>query len=153
MEFQLQLNEYSGLISFRIDWFDLLAVQGTLKSLLQHYSLKASILQRSAFFTVHLSHPYMTTGKTRALAIQTLLAKCCLCFLICCIGLSYLTFLGARVSKNSNGGFLPGKRASMEQMRSASKVVICSFSGIGRVSLVEGAMEEDSYLNHTEPAT
>ena len=57
-------NEYSGLISFRIDKLDLLAVQGTLKSLLQHHSSKASILQCSAFFTVHLSHPYMTTGKT-----------------------------------------------------------------------------------------
>ena len=60
-------NEYSGLISFRIDWFDLLAVQGTYKSLLQHHSSKASILPRSAFFTVQLSHPYMTTGKTIAL--------------------------------------------------------------------------------------
>ena len=59
-------NEYSGLISFRIDWFDLFAVQGTLKSLLQHHSSKASILWRSAFFTVQLSHPYMTTGKTIA---------------------------------------------------------------------------------------
>ena len=56
-------NEHSGLISFRMDWLDLLAVQGTLKSLLQHHSSKASILQRSAFFTVQLSHPYMTTGK------------------------------------------------------------------------------------------
>ena len=60
-------NEYSGLIFFRIDWFDLLAVQGTPKSLLQHHSSKASILQCSAFFTVQLSHPYMTTGKTIAL--------------------------------------------------------------------------------------
>ena len=60
-------NEHSGLISFRMDWLDLLAAQGTLKSLLQHYSSKASILQRSAFFTVQLSHPYMTTGKTIAL--------------------------------------------------------------------------------------
>ena len=60
-------NEYSGLISFRMDWFDLLAVQGTLKSLLQHHSLKASILCCSAFFIVQLSHPYMTTGKTIAL--------------------------------------------------------------------------------------
>ena len=60
-------NEYSGLISFRMEWLDLLAVQGTLKSLLQHHNSKASILQRSAFFTVQLSHPYMTTGKTRAL--------------------------------------------------------------------------------------
>ena len=59
-------NEYSGLISFRIDWLDLLAVQGTLKSLLQHHSSKASILLCSAFFTVQLSHPYMTTGKTIA---------------------------------------------------------------------------------------
>ena len=57
-------NEYSGLVSFRIDWFDLLAVQGTLYSLLQHHSSKASVLQRSVFFTVQLSHPYMTTGKT-----------------------------------------------------------------------------------------
>ena len=68
-------NEYSGLISFRIDWLDLLAVQGTLKSLLQHRSLKASILQRSAFFLVQLSHPYMTTGKTIALTIWTLVSK------------------------------------------------------------------------------
>ena len=58
-------NESLGLISFRIDWFELLAVQGTLKSLLQHHSSKASILWRSAFFTVQLSHPYMTTGKTK----------------------------------------------------------------------------------------
>ena len=60
-------NEYSGLISFRMDWLDLLAVQGTLKSLLQHHSSKASVLQCSAFFIVQLSHPYMTTGKTVAL--------------------------------------------------------------------------------------
>ena len=64
-------NEYSCLISFRIDWFDLLAVQGTLKSLLQHHSSKASILRRSAFFIVRLSHPYMTTGKTIALTRRT----------------------------------------------------------------------------------
>ena len=64
-------SEYSGLISFRIDWLDVLAVQGTLKSLLQHHSSKASILWCSAFFTVHLSHPYMTTGKTIALMRQT----------------------------------------------------------------------------------
>ena len=63
-------NEYSGLISFRMDWLDLLAVQGTLKSLLQHHNSKASILQHSAFFIVQLSHPYMTTGKTIALTRQ-----------------------------------------------------------------------------------
>ena len=68
-------NEYSGLSSFRIDWLDLLAVQGTLTSLLQHHSSKASILQRSAFFIVQLSHPYMTTGKTIAWSGPTLLAK------------------------------------------------------------------------------
>ena len=64
-------NEHSGLISFRMDWLDLLAVQGSLKSLLQHHSSKASILQHSAFFTVQLSHPYMTTGKTIALTRWT----------------------------------------------------------------------------------
>ena len=64
-------NEYSGLISFRMDWLDLLAIQGTLKSLLQHHSLKASVFQCSAFFTVQLSHPYMTTGKTIALTRRT----------------------------------------------------------------------------------
>ena len=67
--------EYSGLISFRINWLDLLAVQGTLKSLLQHHSSKASILQRSAFFMVQLSHPYMTTGKTIALTRRTFVSK------------------------------------------------------------------------------
>ena len=68
-------NEYSGLISFRIDWLDLLAVQGTLKSLLQHHSSKSSILQRSAFFIVQLSHPYTTTGKTIALTRWTFVGK------------------------------------------------------------------------------
>ena len=68
-------SEYSGLISFRIDWLDLLAVQGTLKSLLQQHSSKASILWYSAFFTVQLSHPYMTTGKTIALTRQTFVGK------------------------------------------------------------------------------
>ena len=68
-------NEYSGLISFSIDWFDLLVVQGTLKSLLQHHSLKASILWRSAFFMVQLSHPYVTTGNIIALTIQTFVGK------------------------------------------------------------------------------
>ena len=68
-------NEYSGLISFRMDWLDLLAVQGTLKNLLQHHSSKASILQCSAFFIVQLSHPYMTTGKTIALTRRTFVGK------------------------------------------------------------------------------
>ena len=68
-------NEHSGLISFRMDWLDLLAVQGTLKSLLQHHSSKASILQHSAFFIVQLSHPYMTAGKTIALTRWTFVGK------------------------------------------------------------------------------
>ena len=68
-------NEHSGLISFRVDWLDLLAVQGTLKSLLQHHSSKATILWHSAFFIVHLSHPYMTTGKTIALIRWTIVGK------------------------------------------------------------------------------
>ena len=68
-------KECSGLISFRINWFDLLAVQGTLKNLLQHHSLKASVLWCSAFFMVQFSHPYMTTGKTIALTIQTFVSK------------------------------------------------------------------------------
>ena len=77
LEFQLQhqSSEYSGLISFRMDWLDLLAVQGTLKSLLQYHSSKASILWLSAFFTVQLSHPYMTTGKTIALTRWTFVGK------------------------------------------------------------------------------
>ena len=78
MEFHLSispLNEYSGLISFRMDWLGLLAVQGTLKSLLQHHSSKASILWRSAFLIVQLSHPYMITGKTIALTRWTFVGK------------------------------------------------------------------------------
>ena len=77
MEFSFSIspsNEYSGLISFRIDWFDLLAVQGTLESLLQHHNSKASILG-SAFFNVQLSHPFMTTGKTTVLTIRTFVGK------------------------------------------------------------------------------
>ena len=77
-------KEHPGLISFGMDWLDLLAVQGTLNSLLQHHSSKASILRRSAFFPVQLSHPYMTTGKT----ITSTKAYLCLCFLICCLGWS-----------------------------------------------------------------
>ena len=81
-------DEHPGLISFRIDGFNLLAVWGTLKSLLQHHSSKASILRHSAFFIIQLSHPYMTPGKTTALTNGPLLVKKCLCFLICCLGWS-----------------------------------------------------------------
>ena len=81
-------NEYSGLISFRMDWFYLLAVPGTLQSLLQHHSSKASILWCSVFFTVKLSHPYMTTGKTIALTRWTFVGKVMSLLLICCLGWS-----------------------------------------------------------------
>ena len=81
-------NEYSGLISFRMDWLDILAVQVTLKSLLQHYSSKASICRSSAFFIVQLSHPYMTTQKTITLTLQNFVSKVMFLFLICCLGLS-----------------------------------------------------------------
>ena len=79
-------NEYSGLISFRIDWLDLLAVWGTLKSLLQYHSSKASMLQCSAFFIVQLSHPYMTTGKTIGLTRWTFVGKVMSLLLICYLG-------------------------------------------------------------------
>ena len=81
-------NEHSGLISFRMDWLDLLAVQGTLKSLLQHQSSKALILRCSAFFIVQLSHPYMTTGKTIALTRWTIVNKVMSLLLISCLGWS-----------------------------------------------------------------
>ena len=81
-------NKYSGLICLRMDWLYLLAVQGTLKSLLQWHSTKKSIFQCSAFFILQLSHPYMTTGKTVALTRRTFVGKVCLYFLICCLGLS-----------------------------------------------------------------
>ena len=81
-------NEHPGLISFRMDWLDLLAVQGTLKSLLQHHSSKASILWLSAFLIVQLSHPYMTTGKTTALTRWTFVDKVMSLFLLCYLGWS-----------------------------------------------------------------
>ena len=81
-------NEHPGLMSFRMDWLDLLAVQGTLKSLLQYHSSKAPILRCSAFFTVQLSHPYMSTGKTIALTRQTFVDKVMSLLFICCLGWS-----------------------------------------------------------------
>ena len=86
--FSFNITEHSGLICFRMDWLDLLAVQGTLKSLIQHHSSKASILWCSAFFTVQLSHPYMTIGKTIALTRWTFVGQECLCFWICCLSWS-----------------------------------------------------------------
>ena len=81
-------NEYSGLISFKMDWLGLLAVPGTLKNLLQHHSSKASILQCSTFFIVQLSHPYMTTRKTIALTRRTFVGKVMSLLFICCLGWS-----------------------------------------------------------------
>ena len=88
-------NEYSGLISFRMDWLDLLAVQGTLQRLLQHHSSKASVLRCLAFFTVQLSHPYMTTGKTIALTRWTFVGKVTSLLFISSLGWSSLSFPGA----------------------------------------------------------
>ena len=81
-------KEHPGLISFRMDWLDLLAFQGTLKSLLRHHSSKTSVLWHSAFFIIQLSHPYMTTGKTMALTVWTFVGKGMSQFLICYLGLS-----------------------------------------------------------------
>ena len=104
-------NEYSGLISFRIECLDLLAVQGTLKSSLQHHSSKASILQRSAFFTVQLSHPYMTTGKSIALARRTFVGKV----------MSLLFNMLSRLVKT----FLPrSKRLLISWLQSPSAVIL-----------------------------
>ena len=90
-------NQYSGLISFRIDWFDLFAVQGTLKSLLQYHKSKASVIQFSAFSMVQLSHRYMTAGKTIALTIWTFVDKVMSLLLISCLYLSELFSQGTRV--------------------------------------------------------
>ena len=89
-------NEHPGLISFRMDWLDLLAVQGTLKSLLQHHISKASIVWRSAFFIVQLSHPYMTTGKTIALTRRTFVGKV-MSLLFNTLSRSVIAFQGANV--------------------------------------------------------
>ena len=100
-------SEHPGLISFRMDWLDLLAVQGTLKSLLQHHSSKASILQHSAFFIVQLSHPYMTTGKTIALTRQTLvLADSKLQYNECAIYLYKYPFIFSFSISNSNSSLM-----------------------------------------------
>ena len=105
-------NDYSGLISFRVDWLDLLAVEGTLKSLLQHHSSKASILWHSAFFTVQLSHPYTTTGKTIALTSWAFVGK----------GMSLLFNMLSRLVIT----FLPRTQVSFNFL---AAVTICSDSG------------------------
>ena len=104
-------NEHPGLISFRMDWLDLLAVQGTLKSLLQHHSSKASILWHSAFFTVQLSHPYMTTGNTIALTRQTFVGKV-MSLLLNMLSMLVITF------------FPRSKRLLMSWLQSPSAVIL-----------------------------
>ena len=103
-------SEYSGWISFRMDWLDLLAVQGTLKSLLQHHCAKASILLHSAFFIVQLSHPYMTTGKTTALTRQTFVGKV--------MSLLFNTLSRFIIT------FLPSKCLLISQLQSSSAVIL-----------------------------
>ena len=96
-------NEYSGLISFRVDWFDLFAVQETLKSPLQHHSPKASILQRSAFFLVQLSHLYKTSGNTTVVTTRTFISK------VMSLLLNMLSrFVIAFISRNKSSNFMPG---------------------------------------------
>ena len=90
-------KEHPGLISFRMDWLDLLAIQGTPRRLVQHHSSKASILRHSAFFIVQLSHPYMTTGKTIALTRRTFVGKVMSLLIICYLGWSQLSFQGVSV--------------------------------------------------------
>ena len=109
-------NEHPGLISFRMDWLDLLAVQGTLKSLLQHHSSKASILRCSAFFRVQLSHPYMTTGKTIALTRQTFVDKV-MTLLLNMLSRLVITFLPFLT-------FLKSKRLLISWLQSPSAVIL-----------------------------
>ena len=99
-------NGYSGLVSFRMDWLDLLAVQGTLKSLLQHHSSKASIFQHSVFFKVQLSHPYMTTGKTKALTRWTFVGKV----------MSLLFNMLRKVSRGSAGEYQADEQAGVMRL-------------------------------------
>ena len=103
-------NEHSGLISFRMDWLDFLAVQGTLKTLLQHHSSKASILRHSAYFTVQLSHPYMTTGKTMALTRWTFAGKAMSLLLNMLSRLGFLCGSAGKESACNEGdmGSIPG---------------------------------------------
>ena len=114
-------KEIPGLISFRMDWLNLLAVQGTLKSLLQHHSSKASVLQCSAFLTVQLSHPYMTTGKTRALNRRTLVSKV----------MSLLLNMLSRLVIT----FLPRSKhllmyCSSEGLNFVTRIIVCHFNHI-----------------------
>ena len=132
-------NEYSGLISFRIDWFDLFAVQGTLKSLLQHHSSKASILWHSSLFMVRLSQLYLTTEKIIVSIYEPLLAKWCLCSLICSLtGLSLLFFQGTSVLIS----WLQSSFAVILEPKEIKFVTVSSFSS----SIYHEVMELDATI-------
>ena len=128
-------NEYSGLISFRIDWLDLLAVQGTLKSLLQHHSSKASILQCSAFFIVQLSHPYMTTGKTIALTRRTFVGK------VMSLFFNMLSFLPR--SKHLLISWLQSSSAVILKLKKIKSATVSTFYP----SICHEVMGPDTHLN------
>ena len=137
-------NEHSGLISFRMDWLDLLAVQGILKSLLQHHSLKASILWRSAFFIVQLSHPYVTTGKTIALTRWTFVGKV-MCLLLNMLSSLVITFLPrskesfnlmAEITICSNFGALPPKKIKSYTVSTVSPFISHEVMGPNAMILV-----------------
>ena len=132
-------NEHPGLISFRMDWLDLLAVQGTLKSLLQHHSSKASILQPSVFFTVQLSHPYMTTGKTIALTIQTLVGKV-ISLLLNILSRLVITFLPR--SKHLLISWLQSPSVVILEPPKIKSLTVCSISP----SICHEVMEPDAMI-------
>ena len=123
--FSIGPDDYSGLISFRMDWLDLLAVQGTLKSLLQHHSSKASILQCSAFFILQLSHPYMTTGKTIALTRRTFLGKV-MSLLLNMLSRLVITFLPR--SKHLLISWLQSPSAVILELRKIKSATVCTVS-------------------------
>ena len=120
-------SEYSGLISFRVDWLDLLAVQGTLKSL-QHHSSKASFLRRSAFFMVQLSHPYMTTGKTIALTIWTLLAMFLFFHMLSRLVMGFPCGSAGKESACNLGD--PGSIPGLERFPGEGKAYLLQYSGL-----------------------
>ena len=134
-------NEHPGLISFRMDWLDLLAVQGTLKSLLQHHSSKASSLRHSAFFTVQLAHPYMTTGKTIALTRQTFVGKV-MCLLFNMLSRLVITFLPRSKhlliswQQSPSAVILEPRKIKSDTVSTVSPSICCEVMGLDATILV-----------------
>ena len=130
-------NEHPGLISFRMDWLDLLAVQGTVKSLLQNHNLKASILWHSTFFTVQLSHPYMTTGKTIALTRQTFVGKV-MSLLFNMLSRLVITFLPRSISwlQSPSAGILEPKKIKPDTVSTVSPSISHEVMGPDALILV-----------------